>query len=194
MLRQHRCADALAKRKPPDPAGVRVMRSAARKARCRLNAHMRERRRDSLSSRRDLCGLMAVPAVKTAGYCQMFLRNMGFGRSRSPSRSRSPTWTWLGHARPGMASPSDRPASFGSGVSGGSGWLDGWMVDGPGVWRAQDLSSVLRKRSATVRRGGAFGRSGRRVADRDGRVARSTLGFVAPGQGESNQIKPIFDL
>ena len=44
---------------------------------------------------------------------------------------------------------------------------------------------------APRRRGGAFGCSGRRVADRDGRVARSTLGFIAPGQGRSNQVKPF---
>src|SRR3984957_2873555 len=81
--------------------------------------------------------------------------------------------------------------------------------------------SMLHKRSAMVRRGGAFGRSGRWVADRDGWVARSfhgtfcnslifntgskgctmvrgqvqteqeaTLGFIAPGQGRSNQVKP----
>ena len=74
--------------------------------------------------------------------------------------------------------------------------------------------SMLHKRSAMVRRGGAFGRSGRRVARSfhgtfcnslifntgskgctmvRGQVQteqEATLGFIALGQGESYQVKP----
>ena len=69
-----------------------------------------------------------------------------------------------------------------------------WPRDRPGrAWLGLARPGMKRMCGAIrwpCRRGGAFGRSGRRVADRDGRVARSTLGFIAPGQGRSNQVIP----
>ena len=144
--------------------------------RCR---HIRMRaggRLDIRSSLRDFCGLMAgPPAVETAGYCRVFLRNKGFGRSRSRSRSRTSSAsqsTWQG-----MASASQS------------------------AWHEAAMCGAIRCTTQAGRRVWPFRSAGRRpgragrpfypvVCRTRSRSVKPSQGRSNPGQGRSNQVKP----